>query len=558
MLDQLREQITTFWSNQSSSRKAALVALTVLSIAAVVVFVRWANTPTYEVAFSSLSEEDAGLIVEQLQLTDIPYKLQGSGTILVPSDDVYSVRLQMARDGLPQGGSVGYELFSGSSLGMTEFTQRINYQRALEGELERTIGSLQAVDAVRVHVVTPEKSLLTSQQDPATASVTVRVASGQSISASQVKSVTHLVASSVEGLAPENVVVVDVNGNLLAAGQSENDGSGSAAAADTHRTAEAAYASEIETSIKALLDSVLGPNSSVVKASVLMDWTEKQVTTQAYDPETEAVRSSQVINESYSANGDATGGIPGADTNLPTDTTTVTTGETASSDYVRTEEIFNYEVTQTETLELTSPGTVSKISLSVMVDGLTDATQLETLRTTIAAAAGIDLDRGDVLAVESLAFDHTYYDAQAAEIDQSEKTAMYWQIGEIAGAVLLLAAILWYVQRILSNLRLKSTREWTPVLQPVAEMALSDSMAGRRIPDMRASQPQEKIQKLEVDESEAIPQSVAASVKKFEKTHTPQEQSVEEKELQKQIVQLAQENPSSIAEIIHLWLSEDD
>jgi len=557
MFDQLREQLTAFWKNQSTTRKAILIILTIVAIVAISLFIRWANTPSYEVAFSGLSETDAGTIVEQLQTSDIPYKLQGSGTILVPSDEVYNVRLQMARDGLPQGGSVGYELFSGSSLGMTEFTQRINYQRALEGELERTIGSLQAVDAVRVHIVTPEKSLLTSQQDPATASVTIREGSGQALSASQVKSVTHLVASSVEGLSPENVVVVDINGNLLASGQSDDSVSGGAAAADTHREAEAAYAAEIETSVNALLDSVLGPNSSVVKASVLMDWTEKQITTQAYDPETEAIRSSQVINESYSANGDTAGGIPGSETNLPEGDTTLTAEETSSSDYSRSEEIFNYEVTQTETLELVSPGTVSKISLSVMVDGITDTEELETLRTTIAAAAGIDTTRGDILAVESLEFDHTYYETQAAEIEQDEKTQLYWQIGEIAAAVLVLAAILWYIQRMLANLRLKSSKEWTPILQPVAEMALSDSMAGVPVPNRIPQSAPVKAEQLENKEQEEVSQSIAESVKRFEKAQ-PKKQSVEEKELQKQIAQLAQENPSSIAEIIHLWLSEDE
>src|SRR5690606_2081378 len=116
------------------------------------------STPTYAVAFSGLSEADAGLIVEKLDESGINYQLRNSGTILVPSDQVYDVRLQMAREGLPEGGTVGFELFNGNTLGMTEFTQRVNYQQALEGELERTIGSLEAIEAVRVHVVTPEKS----------------------------------------------------------------------------------------------------------------------------------------------------------------------------------------------------------------------------------------------------------------------------------------------------------------------------------------------------------------------------------------------------------------
>ena len=173
MFEQLRQQISTLWGNQSRTQRVALVAILASGMILIVFFLVWAGNPSYSVAFSGLSESDAGLIVEQLTEQGIPYELRGAGTILVPSDQVYEVRLQMARDGLPEGGTVGYELFSGNMLGMTDFTQRINYQRALEGELERTILSLSAVNEVWVHIVTPEKSLLESDQNPTTASVTV-------------------------------------------------------------------------------------------------------------------------------------------------------------------------------------------------------------------------------------------------------------------------------------------------------------------------------------------------------------------------------------------------
>ena len=174
-------------------------------------------------AFSGLSESDAGQIVEKLNEQGTPYQLRGSGTILVPSDKVYEIRLQMAREGLPEGGTVGFELFSGNMLGMTDFTQRINYQRALEGELERTIMSLASVSEVWVHIVTPEKSLLESEQNPATASVTVKSSGARQFDTTHVQSIIHLVSSSVEGLLPENVVVVGVEGNLLASGSAGGD-----------------------------------------------------------------------------------------------------------------------------------------------------------------------------------------------------------------------------------------------------------------------------------------------------------------------------------------------
>ena len=209
----------------------------------------------------------------------------------------------MAKQGLPSSGGVGYELFSGTTLGMTEFSQKVNYQRALEGELERTIGSLSPVQAVRVHVVSPEKVLFTEDQAPTTASVTIQQKAGQQLDAAQVRSVAFLVANSVEGLKPENVVVVDTNGNMLASG---GDGStaGAATQVDNRRAAEKSVAADVQKKVKNLLDTVLGPNSSVVQTSVTLNWSDKSVTTEAFNPTPIAVRSSQKTGETYTTNGD--------------------------------------------------------------------------------------------------------------------------------------------------------------------------------------------------------------------------------------------------------------
>ena len=214
-----------------------MIALIAAALILVPVLINWANTPSYVVAYSGLNEEDASQIVQKMDENNIPYQLKNTGTILVPCDQVYEARLKMAREGLPQASTVGYELFSGNTLGMTEFTQKVNYQRALEGELERTIGSLQAVEAVRVHVVTPEKTLLSSGQATTTASVTIRKDRAARWIRAQVRAITHLVASSVEGMKPENVVVVDSEGKMLAGGAG-NDMETSVAQSDNHRAAE--------------------------------------------------------------------------------------------------------------------------------------------------------------------------------------------------------------------------------------------------------------------------------------------------------------------------------
>ncbi|NMB90645.1 MAG: flagellar M-ring protein FliF, partial [Chloroflexi bacterium] len=424
MLASLQQQLGTFWQHQSRAQRITLMTLGLAAAVLIPLFIVWATQPTYSVAFTGLSEEDAGQIIEQLDASQIAYQLRDSGTILVSSDQVYEVRLRMAREGLPKSGSVGFdELFSGNTLGMTEFTQRVNYQRALEGELERTIGSLKAVNAVRVHIVTPEKTLLSGEQAPTTASVTIQPNTGMSLDAASVQSITHLVASSIEGLQPENVVVVDTDGNMLASGNTNGEATGSLAQSDGQRTAEAAAAGEIRQKVQNILDSVLGPNRSVVQANVIMDWTQREITSQTFDPTPAAIRSSQKSSETYTTNGDAISGVPGAASNLPTPVATDMAG--SAGYYQSTDETLNYELSQVQTHEVETPGKIERISLSVLVDGIEDAQQLDIIKTAVAAAAGIDETRGDTLAVETLAFDRSYYETQAADLADSQQTDLY-------------------------------------------------------------------------------------------------------------------------------------
>lgn len=558
MLNQLREQFARFWNQQSATQRIVLALIVGLGLVLVPLFLMWANTPNYSVAFSGLSETDAGQIVEKLNENGVSYKLQSSGTIAVPANKVYEVRLMMAREGLPQGTSVGLELFNGNTFGMTEFSQRVNYQRATEGELERTIGSLAPVQAVRVHLVLPEKSLIASEQSPTTASVTILQKGGAQLDAAQVRAITHLVASSVEGLRPENVVVVDVNGNMLASGEASGE-TGILAQTDTRRSAELQVASELQNKVQRILDKALGPNKSVVQASVALDWTQRETTTQSFDPATTAVRSSQEVSETYTTTQGTLDGIPGAVSNLPPGAES-TAGSGQGMNYSRTESTLNYEVTQVNSHQIDTPGEIKKISLSVLVDVITDTNQLTTLKNVIGAAAGIDETRGDVLAVESLAFDRNYYDTQAAEMEASQKQDLYYRIAEIGVAILALAAILWYVQRVMKNLRLASSEAWTPVLRPVSEMALSSP--GMRSQISSSSKQVEKQLSQLTNGSRSQPESSYPTALHSRERNIPKTEiptlSPEFEKLQKVVSDTVDNDPSSIAEAIQLWLNEDE
>lgn len=557
MLTTVQQQFITFWKKQSIGKQITIVSLILSMLILTPVLVNWANTPSYSVAYTGLSEADAAQIVQKLDENNITYQLNGSGTIEVPSDQVYTTRLMMARDGLPQSSTVGYELFSGTSmLGMTEFSQKVNYQRAIEGELERTIGSIEAAKAVRVHLVIPEKSLLTSDQSLTTASVTIQINPGKVLDASQVRAITHLVASSVEGLKPESVVVVDSNGNLLASGTGSEDEM-SMTIKDDQRSIELAYATEVQKRVQSILDKILGPNRSVVQATVEMDWTQREVTSNTFSPTEVAIRSSQIINESSNSGG-TTGGVPGAASNLPTPVAT-TTGTDATA-YQRNEETLNYEVSQVQSHEVIAPGEVSRVSVSVMVDGITDPAQLEIIKSAVQAAAGIDSTRGDQIVVESFAFDRTALDELSAELAKQQQQELYLQIAMGVGAALVVLALLFLILRMINNTRNASKESWKAVLRPVGEVAsLSDTNykeAASRLQDDLST----ALSRLAEKEGTASPSATSTTsdadvvVQLRSKTQTTK--AVEDDQNARIISRLTEENPATVAEIIQIWLNE--
>lgn len=558
MADSLQQQFGNIWKKQSRTQQMVLIFLVVVVAVLVGLFVTWSSTPDYAVAFTGMNEEDAGQIVEKLTEENVSYQLRDSGTILVPSNQVYEVRLKMARAGLPQSSTVGFELFSENTFGMTEFTQRVNYQRALEGELARTISSLDAVEDVKVHLVTPEKSLLSEQQQPTTASVTVKIRPGQQIQSTQVRAITHLVASSVEGLKPENVVVVETDGTMLSTGNADGGDALAASASDSHRAAELDYAQQIQTKVQSLLDSVLGPNKSVVKASVMMDWTQREVKSENYNPTPAAVLSSQNVKESYTTNGANSGGVPGAGSNLPTPMPTVAAGSGVTN-YQRSEETLNYQISKTETHEVVAPGTVKQISLSVLVDGASDANQLASLKSAVMAAAGISAERGDQLVVESMAFDRSYYETQTAEMATAEQTDLYWKIGTGVAAGLAVLLLLWYVMRLFRNLRLASNDTWMTVMKPVTEVSTIGAGAPAAALPMSPGGIPAALMNAQIAAAQAQAQAVQAQAAAA--VPEPPSRPIlypEDEQRQMVISKLTEENPAKVAEIIQLWLSQDE
>jgi Flagellar biosynthesis/type III secretory pathway lipoprotein len=284
-----------------------------------------------------------------------------------------------------------------------------------------------------------------------------------------------------------------------------------------------------------------------------MDWTQREITSNTYAPTEVAIRSSQTINES-SSNGGANGGVPGATSNLPTPVAT-TTGSDAST-YQRSEETLNYEVSQVQSHEIVAPGKVNRLSVSVMVDGISDKAQMDIIKSAVEVAAGIDSKRGDQIVVQSFDFDTTALDAMNAELAQQQKQQQYMQIGIAAGAVLILLALFFFIFRTISNLRNASQESWKPILRPVGEMvALQNPYAGTALPQTsdinlpalaaRGSNNQNPASKSEnedvVVQLRSKSQPVTAS---------------EDDQRARIISRLTEENPATVAEIIQVWLNE--
>jgi len=213
--DTIKIYIENF-KNLPASRKLGLVGVILVIFAFIVALSLWLQRVDYQVLYSNLSAEDAGNVITKLKEKKVPYQVKDNA-IYVPSGKVHELRLELASQGIPSGGGVGFEIFDKTSIGLTEFSQRVNYIRALQGELARTIKQIQEVDQVRVHIAMPEKTIFTEKEDHPTASVVLKLKPGRSLAKEQVSSIVHLVSSSVEGLSPQYVTVVDQYGNLLSA-----------------------------------------------------------------------------------------------------------------------------------------------------------------------------------------------------------------------------------------------------------------------------------------------------------------------------------------------------
>lgn len=390
-----------------------LAALGGVALALLVFFIflttRLSN-PDMSLLYADLETADSAKIVERLEGMGVPFEIKAEGSqIVVPADQVLRLRMAMASEGLPAGGSIGYEIFDRQdALGTTNFVQQVNHLRALEGELSRTIMAISQIRSARVHLVIPQRELFSRDKPEPSASIIVSQRGG--LDKSQVVAIQHLVAAAVPGLKPSGVSIVDEQGNLLARGPDEN--TGNAGNAEEMRLA---YESRMRRSVEELLQRSLGFGKIRAEVTAEMNFDRVTTNSETYDPDGQVVRSTQTVEEQADSTEGGADAVTVAN-NLP-DPTMEDAGAESRSSSARTEETVNYEITKTVETHVREAGTVKRLSVAVLVDGIytptedgsvayepRSAEELEKVATLVRSAVGFDQSRGDTVEVVNMRF----------------------------------------------------------------------------------------------------------------------------------------------------------
>ncbi|MCX3309262.1 flagellar basal-body MS-ring/collar protein FliF [Pantoea vagans] len=544
-----------------------LIVAAAAVVAIVIAMVLWAKQPSYSVLYNNLTDEDGGAIVTQLTQMNIPYRFaENGGALMVPEANVHELRLRLAQQGLPKGGSVGFELLDKEKFGISQFSEQVNYQRALEGELARTIESLGPVKSARVHLAMPKPTLFVREQKAPSASVTLTLQPGRALDEGQIQAIAHMVSSSVAGLPPGNVTVVDQTGRLLTrsdnAGRDLND-------------AQLKYSSEVEARyqqrIEAILNPILGQGNVHAQVTAQINFDTAEQTDEKYQPNANpsntAIRSRQTSTSDQSGS-PYPGGVPGALSNqpAPANTAPVTTpnnnaanGQAANGQNnaannanqttstapassgptnSRRDDTVNYELDRTIRHTKVNVGDVQRLSVAVVVNFRADdkgkavalnEQQLKQIEDLTREAMGYSQTRGDSVNVVNSQFNTT--EAVTADLPFWQQQSFFDQLMN-AGKWLLIALVAFILYRKLVRPHL--------VRKQAAEKAAAEAVAARAA----AQQPEEEafnvqLSKDELDQERKSNNRMSAEV------------------MSQRIRDMSENDPRVVALVIREWMSKE-
>jgi flagellar M-ring protein FliF len=469
-MDQLKKLFAALTLPQKIGLALALLAVGV----GVPMFTHWQKESDFKPLFTNMAPEDAAAVLQKLKESGVDHRLADNGmTVLVPEEKVNDVRLELAGAGLPKSGRIGFELFDKTNLGVTDFSEKVNYRRALEGELERTIKAINSIESARVHITFPKDSVFLDNREPAKASVLVKLRVGASLLPQNVLAISNLVGSAVEGLSPDAVTVVDMQGNLLSKRKRSGDGAGAEsgdALLDYRHDVEKDLTSKVEST----LEPLLGEGRFRVGVSADCDISTSEQTDETYDP-TRSVMSTSQKTEDLSNSG-SLGGVPGTASNLPRSTIKPLAGVGSGSGMSRRTESMAFETSRSVRQVKMPRGSIKRVSVAVLLDQdfvwqgqgkqrkhvLTapPPERIKAIHDIVVGALGIQADRGDQVVIESLPFEQTLAQEDAGNEPgaKADKTAPLTPLAKLladrrvligagVGFLLLIIAVVFLLKR---------------------------------------------------------------------------------------------------------------
>ena len=475
------------------NRKMLLLIVGVIVIAISSISYLWLKDDNYGVLFSNLNDKDGGEIISQLDKLNIPYKFSSSGTtILIPQNQIYHTRLRIAQQGLPKGGAIGFELLDKESFGMSQFNEQINYQRALEGELSRTIAIISSVDDARVHLAMPKPSLFVRERKFPSASVALTLLPGRALSQGQIDAIIHLISSSVPELQADKVTIIDQKGNLLT-GERYRD--------NNVNIAQLEYSERIENLVRERVEKIiipiLGQQNVKVQVNADIDFSRQESTSEIYDPNSDAsnqtIRSKQQTENSQLASSNIIGGVPGALSNQPVPTPSAPIdGESDTKDkddkqkmyHLQSNKTLNFEVNRQVVHSKIPEGRIKRLSVAVLVnykfisaDEVTSANEENSEKEAVEKWVKLDQEelthiealarqamgfsdlRGDSLTVANLKFTDQIEDENAAMVFLQKHEV--FDMLKVAIKYLIYILIIWFAWRkVLRSIWIKIQRQY--------------------------------------------------------------------------------------------------
>jgi flagellar M-ring protein FliF len=523
-LSQWFKNLIEKWKGLSKKKKIAFGIIFTAIIGSLIYLGIFFGSTKYDVLFSNMDATDSAAVYKQLQTDKVAAKVQGN-SILVPKDQIDKVRMQMLSEVNMTNGSQGFELLDKTKLGSTDAEMKINYQRALQGELERTIKSIPEIQNARVSLVLPDDTQFVKDTQPGSASVTLQMKQGQNLNSDQVKALVALISGSVKNVPKENVEVIDDKLTLLSKDlfNDKNNISDSTTPAEKQQQLTEEYQKDLEKKLLNMLEAIYGKDKVKVKVNADLDFDAVQQDSTTYDPKSVVV-SEHDIKDTSNGQGNTASSSP-VDNNM-TNTTTTNNGNGTSTHDETTK---NYDVSQVQQKTIKAPGSVKRLTASIALDGNVDPTTKTSISNLAVSAIGYDAKRGDTISVEGIPFDTTLQDkakkdldAMTKAADQAKKTKTYTMIGIAAAIVLgaILAIFLWRRKR-----------------RQDEEELFEDEANG--------------IDVIVGDEIEPTKQQF-----KFKSADLEGEN--EQTHVENEIKNYAKEKPEQVADVIKSWLAEDE